>query len=140
MRGKPARRTDDHRHADGLLVRAAFVDEPVFAEIEAVVAGIDNDRVIGFAVVIEPLDDPADAVVHCRHRAVVVALNGQQVGIRVVVGKFDAVEAVALVAHPQGASGIVPVQFGAVGQGEYRIRVLVAVALGRREVGMYRLV
>ena len=53
----------DHRYTGQLLVHVGFAPQSARAEVVAVIAGVDDARVAGEAVVLERLQEPADIVV-----------------------------------------------------------------------------
>ena len=63
---------DDERYADRLLVGPALVDEVVFAPEVAVVAGVDDDGVVGDPKLVELLQEPADLAIQRRQGGAVV--------------------------------------------------------------------
>ena len=68
-RRRPA---DEERHAERLLVHEALVVQAVVAEEEALVAGVDHDRVAAQAGLVEVVEHAADVVVHRLHAGEVV--------------------------------------------------------------------
>ena len=67
--GRPA---DEERHPQRLLVHEPLVEQAVVAEEEALVAGVDDDRVLREAGCVEVVEHAADAVVDRLHRRQVV--------------------------------------------------------------------
>ena len=67
----PARRHDDQRGPRRLLVVRVLAPHPVVAEVPAVVAPEDDDRVVGEPEGVEFLEQPADLGVHETRRRVV---------------------------------------------------------------------
>jgi hypothetical protein len=60
---------DDERHARGFVVQADFGPEIVLAEMEAVVAGEDDDGVVRLPGFFERVEHLADLCVHEAHGA-----------------------------------------------------------------------
>ena len=67
-----ARPAGDQGNPQSRLVHEPLVEEAEVAEIPAVVAGVDHDRVVGEPRVVEMVEQPADAVVHALHAGQVV--------------------------------------------------------------------
>ena len=64
-----SRRVHEHRHAHRLLVGGALVDQPVLAEREAVVAHVDDERVLELPLLLAATSThAADAVVDGEQR------------------------------------------------------------------------
>ena len=127
-------------HPDGRLVHRALVDQPVLAELEAVVGHEHEQGRVEQAELVEGRRHPAHAVVDGHQRLGVLLHEAVEVG-PAVVHPVDAVPARALGPHPVGLAAVVLVGVGhrrrpdvaAVGVGA-------AVPLGRRERGVHRLV
>ena len=78
----PRRGDDQQRHAGTLLEQAHLLPQAVLAHVIAVVAGEDDDRVVGQAEPVERVDDAADLRVHEADAGVVClpALAAEVVG------------------------------------------------------------
>ena len=63
---------DQQRHVQRLLVHPALVEPAVLAQIEALVGGVDHDRVVGQARLLEVIQHPAHAVIDRRDAGQVV--------------------------------------------------------------------
>ena len=61
----------DHRHADGMLVHIVLAPEAVIAVGLAMVAGVDDARVLGHTAVFQRLKHQPDIVVEERAEAVI---------------------------------------------------------------------
>ena len=60
------------RHAEPRFVHEPLVVETEVAEVPAVVAGVDHDRVVGEPLAVEPVEHPADPIVHALHAGEVI--------------------------------------------------------------------
>ena len=61
-----------HRHAERFFVHKSLVEPAVFAEIEALVGGVDDDGVFVESCALEVVEDFANAFVDACHAAHIV--------------------------------------------------------------------
>src|SRR5690606_41627298 len=76
-----------------------LVDEPVLSEGEAVIAHVDDERILPQAVLVDKVEHPADAFVQRERSLCVTAIERVEVELA-VVRVVDAVPAVALFPYP----------------------------------------
>ena len=82
---------DEEGDADGFFVERAFVAGVVFAEVVAIVAGVDDDGVVGEAEGIEGVEETCDVVIDAGDVAEVVEMDivgGEPGGLGAVGGGF----------------------------------------------------
>lgn len=89
----------EHRDADRGLIGDAFVDQTVLTEHEAVVAHVDDERLIMETHLFQLLENRSHTVVDRAQRLAVALVVLLDVEVT-VVGKIDAVPAVTLVEQP----------------------------------------
>ena len=94
----------DQRHHQRLLVHPALVVPAVVAEVEALVGAVDDDGVVGEALLLEPVHEPADALVDAADAAQVVL----QVALVHPADEVLALEIGRVEGGVAGAEGLVP--------------------------------